>query len=135
VAAGRQANAFWRSGSAVLWIAYSKFVSADQNAGGANAIISAVSAHSPKMAMNRRLTWSGMFVSFPCVLRLCAAGHQDNGSADTAGREKPHGANCAPGLLSAGLPPGDQRRRLPRVAGLGRIMVLLSGGHTSGRSR
>ena len=44
-------------------IAYSRFVSADQSADGPNAIISAASVHSPKMAMNRCLTWSGMFVS------------------------------------------------------------------------
>lgn len=112
----RAGEGFWRSGSAVPWIAYNKFVSAEKNAGGANAIISAVSAHSAKMAMNRRLTWSGMFVSFPSVLHPSAAGHQDNGSANTAGREKPHSAYCAPGLLSAGLPPGDQRRLLRRTA-------------------
>jgi hypothetical protein len=44
--------------------------------------------HSAKMAMNPCLTWSGMFVSFPCVLRLSAAGHQDNGWVNTAGTEK-----------------------------------------------
>jgi sulfotransferase family protein len=122
----RQAGeGFGRSGSAVPRIAYSRFVSADQSADGPNAIISAASVHSPKMAMNRCLTWSGMFVSFPCVCRLSAAGHQDNASADTARREKPHGSNCALGLLSAGLPPAISDAGLGASAGLGRISLLL----------